>query len=189
MRVCKKCNIEKEIDLFVKNKNCKLSREYTCKVCTNKIFKMLPSRNPEIRKEVNKKYRSSEKGILKKKKYYKENYATIKIKNKEYIDNRPWLKCWRNTLNNTLSRVFRKKINNTQTILGYSAQDLKIHLESLFTKDMNWLNYGKEWVVDHIKPVSKFNKDEDIKVVCALSNLQPLNKLENLIKYNKYEQE
>lgn len=51
---------------------------------------------------------------------------------------------------------------------------------------MNWDNYGTEWVVDHIKPVSKFDKDTDISIVCALSNLQPLNKLENLKKHAKY---
>lgn len=70
--------------------------------------------------------------------------------------------------------------------MKYSIDELKIHLESKFTDKMNWDNYGTEWVVDHIKPVSKFDKDTDISIVCALSNLQPLNKLENLKKHAKY---
>jgi len=38
---------------------------------------------------------------------------------------------------------------------------------------MNWGNYG-EWHIDHIKPVSSFDKTIPINVVNALSNLQPL---------------
>ena len=58
-------------------------------------------------------------------------------------------------------------------ILGYSALDLKNHLESLFKVGMTWDNYG-EWVVDHIYPLSRFDKDTPPSVVNALSNLQPL---------------
>lgn len=61
---------------------------------------------------------------------------------------------------------------------------------------MSWDNYG-EWHIDHIKPLTKFDKDTPIHIVNALSNLQPLWKttreingnlyLGNLNKNNKYE--
>jgi len=38
---------------------------------------------------------------------------------------------------------------------------------------MSWDNHG-EWHIDHIKPVSKFDKETPMSIVNALSNLQPL---------------
>lgn len=55
---------------------------------------------------------------------------------------------------------------------------------SKFKDGMSWDNYG-EWHIDHIKPVSKFEKNEKQSVVNSLDNLQPLWKDENLKKYNK----
>lgn len=36
MKVCKKCNEEKELNLFYKNKECSFGRENICKKCRNK---------------------------------------------------------------------------------------------------------------------------------------------------------
>lgn len=57
--------------------------------------------------------------------------------------------------------------------MGYSALELKYHLEQLFTTGMTWNNYS-EWHIDHIKPLCSFSDDTDIKIVNALSNLRPL---------------
>jgi hypothetical protein len=69
--------------------------------------------------------------------------------------------------------VGTKKEGKTIDILGYSPLELKKHIESLFTEGMSWENYG-EWHIDHIKPVTKFDKNELPSTVNALSNLQPL---------------
>ena len=58
-------------------------------------------------------------------------------------------------------------------MLGYSALDLKQHIESMFTEGMSWDNHG-EWHIDHIKQVVSFNSDTAPSVVNALSNLRPL---------------
>ena len=42
-------------------------------------------------------------------------------------------------------------------MLGYSSNDLKIHMELLFSDGMSWENWG-EWHIDHKIPVSKFYK-------------------------------
>jgi hypothetical protein len=76
-------------------------------------------------------------------------------------------------LNNTLKRLGKKKEGHTIDLIGYSALELKEHIESLFTIGMSWDNYG-QWHIDHIKPVSSFDKDTPIKTVNVLSNLQPL---------------
>jgi len=58
-------------------------------------------------------------------------------------------------------------------MLGYSADQLKSHIESLWTPGMTWDNYG-EWHIDHIIQVHTFSKDTDVSIVNALSNLRPL---------------
>ena len=80
---------------------------------------------------------------------------------------------WRSLLHSTLKRLGKIKEGHTIDLLGYSALELKSHLESLFTVGMNWTNHGK-WHIDHIIPVTYFNKNTPASVVCALSNLQPL---------------
>lgn len=43
-----------------------------------------------------------------------------------------------------------------------------------------------EWHIDHIQPVSKFDKNTDVSVVNSLKNLQPLWAQENLSKSDRY---
>jgi hypothetical protein len=73
-------------------------------------------------------------------------------------------------------------------MVGYSAEQLKEHLEKQFKDGMNWENYG-EWHVDHIKPISSFIfetcDDEQFKVCWSLENLQPMWGIENIKKGNK----
>jgi len=56
----------------------------------------------------------------------------------------PHIYAWRSLLTNSLKRLNTKKSAKTIEILGYSAEELKIHLESLFKEGMTWDNYG-EW--------------------------------------------
>jgi len=123
--------------------------------------------------------------------YYKSKRQTDSYKEyrKEYIkkhrQKNPHIYAWRTILTNSLKRLGTKKSSSTIEMLGYSANDLKIHIESLFRDGMSWENYG-EWHIDHIKPLSSFENDEDISIVNCLENLQPLWAFENLSKSNKY---
>jgi len=80
------------------------------------------------------------------------------------------------------------KYTNYFNMVGYSAEQLKKHLEEQFTDGMNWENYG-EWHIDHIKPISSFefdsSEDEQFKVCWSLDNLQPMWGIENIKKGNK----
>ena len=42
-----------------------------------------------------------------------------------------------------------------------------------------------KWHIDHIKPVSVFDKSEKISIINSLNNLQPLWVVDNLKKSNK----
>lgn len=83
------------------------------------------------------------------------------------------LKMWRKTLHNALARMDVKKLDATRNLLDYTALDLKLCLESKFTKGMSWDNYG-EWHIDHIIPVSCFKKDTPQTIVNSLDNLRPI---------------
>jgi len=75
-----------------------------------------------------------------------------------------------------------------ETLVGYTAEDLRKHLESQFKPGMTWGNYG-EWHIDHIWPLSRLyidgTDDPTFKFAWSLSNLQPLWGKDNLKKANK----
>lgn len=106
-------------------------------------------------------------------KYRDENKDKIRQWNKEYYHKNIHIKAWRRLISDTLLRMNKKKEGHTIDLLGYSALELKNHITALFTEGMSWDNYG-EWHIDHIKPVSKFDKDAAPNNVNALSNLRPL---------------
>ena len=73
-------------------------------------------------------------------------------------------------------------------ILGYTPEELIIHLEKQFKDDMMWDNYGV-WHVDHKLPITSFNiqemGDEEFMRCWGLGNLQPMWGEENIRKSNK----
>jgi hypothetical protein len=73
-------------------------------------------------------------------------------------------------------------------ILGYTPEELIVHLEKQFTDDMTWNNYGI-WHVDHKLPITSFDireiGDEEFMKCWCLDNLQPMWGEENIRKSNK----
>jgi len=160
-------------------------------------YKIWVNNNPDKVKQKNNKYSKSDKNKDRRAKHYIDNKDEIKAsvkkysddnkskikerqqfykesgKTKEYRDKIKHIIAWRNVLNNSLKRLGQKKENKTINLLGYSALELKSHLESLFTDGMTWENYG-EWHIDHIKPIVTYNKDTPIIIVNSLENLRPL---------------
>jgi hypothetical protein len=52
---------------------------------------------------------------------------------------------------------------------------------------MSWENHGK-WHLDHIKPISLAENEEDVYILNNYTNFQPLWAFDNLSKGNKYEE-
>jgi len=120
--------------------------------------------------------------------YYKPNIFTMKGK-------KPWnkrLSPEMKRLSKNFSQSIRSRLNNAvksnhwETVVGYSINELKTHLEKQFKPGMTWDNYG-EWHIDHKIPISAFNfksiNDIDFKKCWALNNLQPLWKEDNFHKH------
>jgi hypothetical protein len=139
--------------------------------------------NPEKQKEYTKKHRQSEKCTITRKKYRKKEYDQKYGKDIEWT-----LKLiLRNRLKNALINNFQK--GKTLEMLGCSVEEFKLYLEKQFTENMNWDNYGSYWEIDHIKPCDAFNLEilEEQYICFNYKNLQPLEKIKNRKKSNKYE--
>lgn len=122
------------------------------------------------------------------KKYALENKeAQNKSKRKYHVNklkNNPMFKLSRTVSHQLYLAIKQKKGGRRwETVVGYSLQELKNHLELLFTERMTWENYG-EWHIDHINPVCSFNLDEyeQFNNCWKLDNLRPLWKQLNLSK-------
>jgi hypothetical protein len=68
--------------------------------------------------------------------------------------------------------------------LGCSFEVLMSHLAKQFKPGMTWENHG-EWEIDHITPLALATTKDELMRLCHHSNLQPLWKSENRIKWCK----
>lgn len=105
-------------------------------------------------------------------------------------------------LTNNMSRSIRQSLSGSgnkkngrpwEELVGYTLEDLRTHLESLFVPGMSWNNYGygpDKWHIDHCVPASWFvyssPNDPAFKECWALSNLQPLWQPDNLSKQHRF---
>lgn len=119
--------------------------------------------------------RKTRAGLVKQRAYQSE----VLMKRPDYLAKRFMYACVRRILLGAGS----KRRSRTADALGYTHQQLRSHIESLFTVGMNWDNYG-EWHIDHVRSLSEFLSIgvTDPAIVNALSNLQPLWAVDNLSK-------
>ena len=200
-KVCSKCKRELAIKMFAKDKS-KVDGYYSsCKLCKNLYY---DNRYKEIKKEnyfMNVEI-EREKGRNHYHQNRKERLECTKKYNKEHKEeklayNRIYYKNYLcDNIKYRLSRAIRTKIVRTikkgsknrqrwEFLVGFTAEQLKKHLERMFKSGMSWSNYGK-WHIDHIKPISAFDyndyRDHTFKVCWSLNNLQPLWAKENMSK-------
>jgi len=211
-KCCNKNGPILSLDDFGKDKSNPSGVKSRCKECENKIQKENYRRNKKNIIERAKKYRAENKEKISKQRKNNrlKNYEKILEKEKRWREeNRElyrkrardsYYRCReKNRLNeNMSSAVYRslfvnktsKNRNPWQKIVGYTENELKQHLEGLFTEGMTWDNYGKNgWHIDHIIPLSLWEFDsyehQEFKQCWSLANLQPLWWRENIIKGNR----
>ena len=80
-----------------------------------------------------------------------------------------------------------QKSGNTVELLGCSVSEFKLYLQSKFTPEMSWDNYGSYWEIDHILPCASFDlsNEKDQKTCFHWTNMQPLEKNENRVKSDR----
>jgi hypothetical protein len=86
------------------------------------------------------------------------------------------------------SLMRNKNGRHWESLVGFTLDQLKKHLEERFLPGMSWENRS-EWHIDHRIPIAAFNfktpDDIDFKRCWALKNLQPLWAQENRLKRDK----
>lgn len=127
--------------------------------------------------------------------YREKNRVDLNRKMREYAKNNKskmarlredWRK--RNPMNAEVRRPLQRLLEGValhkfEPIIGYTRKQLVDHIEGLFQDGMTWDNRG-DWHVDHILSVSSMLKNgvDDIAVINALENLQPLWAADNVRK-------
>lgn len=215
MKICKKCNIEKDLDCYGKNNSTKDKLQYICKSCCKIKMDEYVSR-PGVREKMR---LNTNQHQINNPKYYKqkdlENYNTnkdlwklknkiYKSENKDKINTHLRKKYQTDTIYRTKRLItslivlslknngYTKK-SRTYQILGCTYEELRNHLEQQFLPWMNWDNQGKYdgtldygWDIDHIIPISSAKTEEELVKLNHYTNLQPLCSYTNrYIKVNK----
>jgi len=203
MKQCQDCKMIKSIsEFYFRSDNKKYRNE--CKKCFKKEAQKYRNRpgGKEKTKEVNKKYRE-------------ENKEELKIKDREKRRKQrknPIYKLRLNvsrSIHRSLFAVGKSKAGQSMfQYLPYTIEDLKNHIENLFSHPdnlingkiwMTWGNYGKynantwhdndfltwTWELDHIIPHSEFkyeSMNDKLFLECwTLSNLRPYSAKQNLL--------
>jgi hypothetical protein len=137
--------------------------------------KIYRENNPDKKRDASLKWYCDNKEVAKEraKTWNRNNPEKINEMQRRYMKNNPHIQAWRGVLRNSLIRLGKTKEGHTIDLLGYSALELKQHIESLFTEGMSWDNYG-EWHIDHIKGIVNWETNTPPNIVNALSNLRPM---------------
>lgn len=202
---CKRCETERSLSYYKENRDKQLvnkkirynknrDRELEKKREYDKLNKQIINKRARERYQNNKEYakeyyiNNREKILNRNRKWIEDNKEYFNILNsnntKRWLKQHPHIVAWRQILYRTIYSFNLKKESKTVELLGYSADDLKRHIESLFEIGMTWENWG-EWHIDHKYPLSLFDKLTPISVVNALENLRPLWASDNIKKSNK----
>lgn len=129
-------------------------------------------------------YKNNKDRILK---YSKDNRDKINKRRSEWVKNNPMQHFARCSIRRIELAVGKDRVTRAELELGYTQQEFISHIESKFKDGMSWDNRS-EWHIDHIKPLKAFIDEgvEDLSVINALDNLQPLWPSENWAKSDKF---
>jgi hypothetical protein len=217
--VCVKCNTEKSVLRFPKNRS-------QCKDCDNEIKRLKYKEDEEYRIKRNEQrrlqYNNNEEHrrlLIKRASEFKHNkvierqkqiaqqqeaigidnklckYCKV-IKSKErFRHNR--LKCKDCERDDPLSTIIRRtrtriiaclRKKNKHTI-DYLGCNCTFYMDWILNNNINYTfeNYGTEWHIDHVIPLSKFDLNDEEQQLVAFNwrNTMPLSVKENLSKNNK----
>mgnify|MGYP000238434537 FL=1 len=193
---CTKCQEEKSLDQFNKDKTKKDGLRPICKICTGKKQKQYAQKNKAKIAEYQKEYAKKNQKTLqenKRRHYLKHKDKIIKRvnswHNKNYANDESYkLKCIiRRNSYRVADAVKYDKTMKSLDYLGCSLEEFKAHIESQWQDGMTWDNYAHDgWHIDHIVPLDWYIKNSDDSWQANhYTNLRPLWAKENLSKSNK----
>ena len=144
----------------------------------------------ELRLEQSRRYYNNNKD--KRRQYEKDNREILNVKARLYKKTHPQARIAHN-LRTRLSAVLSGNSNGGRmfSLVGCDMDFLKKYIESLWSAEMDWFNYGRgggKWSMDHIIPLDNFNlqNEEEQRKAFHYSNMQPMWYVENASKSNRY---
>lgn len=87
VKICSKCGIEKELNMFAKNKKARSGFGGTCKECRNKLYKPTPEKTKQYKKTYKSKYPDKAKEYARKRR--EVNGEEIRLKKRLRRKNNP----------------------------------------------------------------------------------------------------
>jgi len=204
MKICRICEISKELSEFNKAPRNRDNLNNRCKGCTKEYNKnrrinnydnvIASERNYDKNNRDNKLkyYNDNREKILKYAKEYRlehkdrVNECINKSKRTRYHSDPTYRlkEVIRKSIRNSLVRNDYSKRSKTHDILGCSFDEFRTHIESQWEPWMSWDNYGnpkdgiiepnKTWDIDHIIPTSSAITEGELLKLNHYTNLQPL---------------
>lgn len=176
LRTCTRCDTCKPADLahFAPENRTKIGLQSICRDCSREILRGRKPKDPEYYR----KWTERNRGRLR-------EYARMYQRKRRMS---PEVKLLDRASSRIRKMVSGKGGRRTDDLLGYSAEELRCHIERQFLSGMSWNNMQK-WEVDHIIPIASFSIKTvdcpDFKACWALSNLRPLWRTDNRNKSSK----
>jgi hypothetical protein len=206
-KICSVCKEEKPAEEYHRRSNSVDGLVNRCKSCVSSYCSDRYTNNKDKINAQSRVWRGNNIDRVKAngKKWRANNPEKEMVTNKRWRDAHPEkIAEWRtkalsnpkNRCSSAMSRSIRQHITQGsksgrrwESLVGYTINQLKKHLEKKFKPGMTWENYGTRWHIDHKIPISVFNfktpDDLDFRICWSLKNLQPLGAHENKVKHDK----
>lgn len=152
--------------------------------------------HPEEQKEATRRWRAANiERFNEVNKIWKANHPDI-LRISKKASNKKIRSTFKGLIDHRMSKAIRCALRGKKrgrcwiSLVDYTLEDLKIHLESQFKDGMTWDAFMRGQIhIDHVVPKSRFNYkttgDPEFKVCWGLSNLQPMWAKDNLRKQAK----
>jgi 5-methylcytosine-specific restriction endonuclease McrA len=200
-KVCTKCGTEKPAtpEFYNATRKARSGLRPACKICVTAAEAIRRQKNPAEGRARGAKWYAENKERRRdaSARWYADNKVRVAENRLARIaaDPEKARKYWRDWQNNRYRTDIRHRVNacvspairksikgekggrRWQEIVGYTLEDLLQHLERQFVSGMTWETYGRDWEIDHIRPVASFDLgkgSEEVRACWALSNLRPL---------------
>jgi hypothetical protein len=198
-KLCKKCSIIKPVEDFYKCSKHSDGLQYQCKECDSIKRKERWNLNKEDEAIKNKVYYQNNKDRCNQysSTYFQKNKDKLIQQRKDRRQNSVKEKLIHN-YRGIISSSFKRALDGKSVkrcksleILGCSMEEFILYIESYFTDDMDWSNYGaclesdcRVWNLDHTYPISLAETEEEILKLNHYTNFKPMWAVENIRKSN-----
>lgn len=179
---CRECQklmskLYREKNKEIINEKCRIQYSLSPEIQKERTKKWAINHEDNFRNSYRKRNKKWEEKNIDKRREYKNNYSTQRLKTDILFK-------LRRNVRIRINKFIKNKSKSTELIVGLPFIELKLFLEQQFIKGMSWDNYG-DWHIDHIIPLSSAKNEEEIYKLCHYTNLQPLWAEDNRNKSNK----